>query len=119
MAFIAVPEPLLSTGLESKIDQLTLDHLGYTASSSHFLSSNTTTITSNPPSTTTSPNPENASSIKRGTAPLKYLEELANLFSEEMPAENFYLLRAISSVVTFFLPSFTLASWVKEVSTDV
>ncbi|GAA5955951.1 hypothetical protein JCM3765_000052 [Sporobolomyces pararoseus] len=89
-----LPEPLLSTGLESKVDQLTLDHLGYTASSSHFLSSNTTT-SSNPPSTTTSPNPENAI-VKRGVAPSNYLEELANLFSEEMPAENFYLLRAIS-----------------------
>jgi hypothetical protein len=88
-----VPESLLSNKLESKIDQLTLDHLGYTASSSHFLSS--TAPTSN--STTTSPNPDHSTpGTPKRVAPIKYLEELAELFAEEMPAENFYLLRAVS-----------------------
>ncbi|GAA5879115.1 hypothetical protein JCM16303_001303 [Sporobolomyces ruberrimus] len=97
-----LPESLLSPGLEASIDRLTIEHLGYTASSAHFLSSSTTTTPtmnsapSNPPSTTTSPNPETSNSNGRRTVSKRYLEELSELFANEMPAENFYLLRAIS-----------------------
>ncbi|GAA5906453.1 Rho GTPase-activating protein [Sporobolomyces salmoneus] len=88
-----LPESLLSTKLEQRIDQLTLQHLGYTASSSNFLSSSNPSAPT-PSSTTTSPNPD--PTLNKRAAPMDYLEELSELFSNEMPAENFYLLRAVS-----------------------
>ncbi|GAA5833007.1 hypothetical protein JCM3766R1_000396 [Sporobolomyces carnicolor] len=94
-----LPESLLSPQLESKIDQFTQEQLGYPASSSHFLASTSASATTpsspNQLSATTSPNPESSSGARR-VAPISYLEELADIFANEMPAENFFLLRAIA-----------------------
>ncbi|GAA6015430.1 hypothetical protein JCM11491_000429 [Sporobolomyces phaffii] len=102
-----LPESLLSNELEAKIDRLTLDRLGYTASSAHFLSSTSPATSSSSPSTNSTPlSPPSTSSNSASTtaspnptartASIEYLEELSQLFADEMNAENFYLLRAIS-----------------------
>lgn len=70
--------------LEPVVDQITLNYLGYTASSTQFLSSSSNTPT-------TSPNPDSTSGSRSD-----YLSELSRVFEREMKAENYYLLRAIS-----------------------
>lgn len=74
----------MGNDLEPVVDQITLNYLGYTASSTQFLSSSSNTPT-------TSPNPDSTSGSRSD-----YLSELSRVFEREMKAENYYLLRAIS-----------------------
>ena len=86
---LAVPDPLLSQQLEPSIDALTTAALGHAASSSHFLSG-ATTLPSRGNSPAASPNPASAH------VPPDYVAQLRTLFTSALPAEHFYLLRAIA-----------------------
>ncbi|SCV73856.1 BQ2448_6286 [Microbotryum intermedium] len=77
-----LPESLISSQLEAAIDMLTQEAIGYSASSSNFLYQQQA-----PPST---------GGLVDGRAPKPYLEKLRELFGNGMPAEHFYLLRALS-----------------------
>ncbi|GAA5889320.1 hypothetical protein JCM8208_007839 [Rhodotorula glutinis] len=84
-----VPDPLLSHQLEPTIDALTTAALGHPASSSHFLSG-ATALPSRGNSPAASPNPASAH------VPPDYVAQLRTLFTSALPAEHFYLLRAIA-----------------------
>lgn len=94
----AVPEPLLSHQLEAPVDALTTAALGHPASSSHFLSGATSSNSPSSPSARGSPsNPSSPNPNSGGpVAPTPYLTHLSTLFASALPAENFYLLRAIA-----------------------
>ena len=77
-----IPDPLLSPELEQTVEALTSESLGYTASVSQFLGQK--------PATTA------GGGLVDGRAPRVYLEKLRELFADEMAAEYFYLLRALS-----------------------
>ncbi|GAA5838790.1 hypothetical protein JCM9279_003863 [Rhodotorula babjevae] len=84
-----VPDPLLSQQLEPSIDALTTAALGHPASSTHFLSG-ATALPSRGNSPAASPNPAAAH------VPPDYVAQLRTLFTSALPAEHFYLLRAIA-----------------------
>lgn len=94
----AVHEPLLSHQLEATVDALTTAALGHPASSSHFLSGATSSNSPSSPSARGSPsNPSSPNPNSGGpVAPTPYLTHLSTLFASALPAENFYLLRAIA-----------------------
>lgn len=77
-----IPDPLLSAQLEGAIDALTTESLGYMASASQFLGQNTVST--------------GTGGMVDGRAPREYLEQLRELFANDMEAEFFYLLRALA-----------------------
>ena len=79
-----IPESLLSPHLESTVDGLSEEFLGFTASAASFLAPQK-------PATAGAP-----SGLTDGRAPREYLEELRALFAVSMPAEHFVLLRALA-----------------------
>ncbi|GAA5876089.1 hypothetical protein JCM8547_002633 [Rhodosporidiobolus lusitaniae] len=94
-----LPETLLSPTLEALIDALTLQHLGYSASSSSFLSCTTSASTpSSLPGATgvSGAAPEKPVGLVDGRAPREYVETLREVMAVRMEPENWHLLRAIA-----------------------
>ncbi|BGP18006.1 hypothetical protein JCM10213v2_006056 [Rhodosporidiobolus nylandii] len=90
-----LPEPLLSPSLSPLIDALTLQHLGYSANSSHLLSSTHAAPSSSSPSAPCGAGAGPGLGAD-GRAPREYTEALREIFAERMEAENYHLLRAIA-----------------------
>ncbi|GAA5986544.1 hypothetical protein JCM11641_003669 [Rhodosporidiobolus odoratus] len=94
-----LPEPLLSPSLSPIIDALTLQHLGYSATSSSFLSSQTASASTSSNGVSKGISPAagiGGAGTEGGRAPREYLEALREVFAQRMEAENYYLLRAIA-----------------------
>ncbi|GAA5822416.1 hypothetical protein JCM11251_006330 [Rhodosporidiobolus azoricus] len=94
-----LPESLLSSTLEPLIDALTVQHLGYSASSSSFLSSttsNASTVASISGTGVVSGSAGSGASAGEGRAPREYCEALREVFADRMEPENWFLLRAIA-----------------------
>ncbi|KAK4695991.1 hypothetical protein P7C70_g8451, partial [Phenoliferia sp. Uapishka_3] len=77
-----VPDSILSSNLESAIDVLVTTSTGFSACSSHFLGQ--------------APRVLSTPGMVDGQPPRELLEKLRELFGGAMPAEHYYLLRALA-----------------------
>ncbi|KAM0756250.1 hypothetical protein T439DRAFT_320948 [Meredithblackwellia eburnea MCA 4105] len=78
-----LPESILSNALEGAVDVLVKESTGYSAIAAHFLGQKTTPVAP-------------GGGMVDGRAPRELLEKLRELFGGGMPAEEYYLLRAVA-----------------------
>ncbi|GAA5977205.1 hypothetical protein JCM10908_004894 [Rhodotorula pacifica] len=83
-----LPDPLLSHEIESLVDELTIQSLGYGASSNNFLASKGAAAASGTPSPASSA--PASPNVSQG-----YIEQLRDLMATRMPAEHWTLIRAV------------------------
>ncbi|ORY77248.1 hypothetical protein BCR35DRAFT_353210 [Leucosporidium creatinivorum] len=90
-----IPESLLSPALEGKVEEMCMKELGYSASVSQFLGQGGGQRASGGAAPGGGGGAATTGMVD-GRAPRAFLEELRKVFAEEMEAEYFYLLRALS-----------------------
>lgn len=93
----AVPDSLLSAELEGLVDDLTIQHLGFGASSSNFLASKGAAAAAGTPTGSAGASPNSSAPPSPNPDPdrMPYLEQLRDLFASSMPPEHWHLLRAV------------------------